>query len=79
MKDLEISVLMVALKYLYDFPDPFRANFILCLSFLSSLFSNKCYKASFLEPQDHARMKDLEISVLMVALKPLRDFSRPIS
>ncbi len=39
----------------------------------------KGYKAPFLEPEDHARMKDLKILVPTVALKPLYDFSRPIS
>ena len=42
------------------------------------LFFNNGYKAPFLEPQDHARMKDLEILVLMVALESLHEFSRPI-
>ena len=42
-------------------------------------YRQKGYKARFLEPRDHARMKDLKIPVRMVALKPLHDFSRPIS
>ena len=36
-------------------------------------------KAQSLMPQDHARMKDLKILVLMVARKPLYDPWRPIS
>ena len=42
-----------------------------------SLFSKQGYKAPFLEPQDHARMKDLKIPVQMVALKLLCDFPDP--
>ena len=75
MKDLKILVLIVALKPLPDFLYPFRTKsscFIPC-------YKKKSYKAPFLEPQHHARMKDLKISVLMVALNPLHDFSRPIS
>ena len=80
MNDLKIPVPMVALKPLHDFPDPFctKRSFYSTLLFFSQ-FLKKGYKAPFLEPQDHARMKDLKIPVLIVALKPLHDFSRPIS
>ena len=80
MKDLKILVLMVALKPLYDLSQPvsYQKLFVL-VSHVFSLFSKKGYTAPFLGPQDHARMKDLKIRVLMVALKPLYDFSRPIS
>ena len=78
MKDLEIPVITVALKPLYDF-SPTRFVLKVHALFFTFLFSNKNYKAPFLEPQGHARMKDLKISVLMVALKHLHDFSRPIS
>ena len=83
MKDLKIPVLMVALKSLYEFPDPFRA---ICMFFLVCLFKfvlhsfekERLYEAPFLEAQDHARMKDLKIPVLTVALRPLYDSSQTI-
>ena len=75
MKDLKIPVLTVALKPPHDFPDPLRTNTSFFSSRVCSHFFKKGYTAPFLKPQDHARMKGLKILVLMVALKPLHDFS----
>ena len=63
MKDLKNSVLMVALKPLYDFSRPMSYPKFVLFHFVFTIFK-KCYKAQFLEPQDHARMKDLKIPVL---------------
>ena len=79
MKDLKIPVLMVALTPLHDFPIHFVPTVRVCSAYVFKSFSNKAYKAPFLECQDHARMKYLNMLVLMVALKPLHDFPRPIS
>ena len=77
-KDRKIPVQTVALKPLYDFPDLFHAKSSFLVHVVAHTFWRKGYKAPFLETQDHARMKDLKILVLMVALKHLYDFPRPI-
>merc|ERR1712110_1311308 len=61
------------------FPTHFTPTNSFVFHVFVSLFSKTGYKAPSLEPQDHARMKDLKMPVLMVALKPLHDYSRPIS
>ena len=78
MQDLKILVLMVALNPLYGFCRPLSYQKFVPRIVFTFLFE-KGYKPSFLESQDHARMEDLRIPLLMVVLKPLHDFTRPIS
>ena len=70
---------MVALKSLYDFLRPISCQYYACVSLSLVIVFETCYKAPFLEPQDHARMTDIKLPVLMVAKKSLYDFTWPNS
>ena len=67
---------MVALKPLHDLSRPMPYQKFVFVHVIFPQLVKTDEKAPFLEPQDHARMKDLKIPVLTVALKPLYDFSR---